>query len=101
MKILPGAGIPPTYNPTSVHENRPADSVSPRQDAGRRFDQVSFTPRQGDSAAFQTELKTKLSREIQSATSTQHISTLRRQVQSGEYKPDPVAIARRILMQED
>ncbi len=101
MKILPGAGIPSGYNPVSTHETRSTDAVSPRQDAGRRFDQVSITPRKGDAASFQTELNTKLSQEIQAATSTQTISELRRQVQTGEYKPDPVAIARRILMQED
>ncbi|MGE4275702.1 MAG: flagellar biosynthesis anti-sigma factor FlgM [Lawsonibacter sp.] len=101
MKILPGAGIPSGYNTTSTHDARLTDAVSSRQDAGRHFDQITITSKKTDTSSFQAELKTKLSKEIQEATSTNTISELRRQVQTGEYKPDPAAIARRMLMQED
>lgn len=100
MKILPGAGIPSGYNPTSIHDTRFVNSVSSRQDVGRRFDQVSITKR-SDAVSFRTELETKLSQEVQAATSANTLSELHRQVQTGEYKPDPVAIARRMLMRED
>lgn len=101
MKILPGAGIPSGYNPTSTHDTRSVDSVSSRQDVGRRFDQVTITAKKTDTASFRTALETKLSQEAQAATSGNTLSELHRQVQTGEYKPDPVAIARRMLMRED
>ena len=80
---------------------RSTDSVSSRQNVGRRFDQVTITAKKADTASFQTELEAKLSQETQAATSVSTLSELHRQVQTGEYKPDPVAIARRMLMRED
>ncbi len=42
-------------------------------------------------------LVSRLSQEVRTATTTGDIAALRQQVASGEYTPDPMAIAARIL----
>ena len=42
-------------------------------------------------------LVSRLSQEVRTATTTGDITALRQQVASGEYVPDPMAIAARIL----
>ena len=59
------------------------DSVAISAPAGRR--------------SFQMEMVGRLSQEVRTATTTGDIQELRRQVSSGEYTPDPMAIARRML----
>lgn len=47
--------------------------------------------------SFQKQLQSKISQEIRTATTTGTISTLREQVQSGQYQVDAQNIARRLL----
>ena len=58
-----------------------------------KFDTVTI----GAENTFQKQLQSKISQEIRTATTTGTISSLREQVQAGEYKVDAQNIARRLL----
>lgn len=47
---------------------------------------------------FQMELVSRLSYEVRTANTTGDIQDLRREVSAGEYTPDPMAIAGRMLL---
>ena len=48
-------------------------------------------------SAFQMQLVSRLSQEVRTATTTGDIQALRQSVSTGEYTPDPMAIAGRML----
>lgn len=54
------------------------------------------TPNQD--SRFHMGLVSRVSQEVRTATTTGDIAALRQQVASGEYTPDPMAIAARILL---
>lgn len=60
-----------------------------------QFDSVTISTPSQDSRFL--GLVGKLSQEVRAATTTGDIATLRQQVASQEYTPDPMAIAARIL----
>ena len=62
----------------------------------RRFDSVMISEISGEKAAL--DLKSRLSQEVRTATSTDMISSLREQIQNGAYRPDPMEIARKMLL---
>ncbi len=66
--------------------------------ANARFDSVTITPREGSDSAFAMSLKSRLAQQVRSATTSGMVASLREQVQSGAYQPDPAAIAREILL---
>lgn len=101
MKIQSGNNLA-AYVSTVGHPARtPSVSARPADRAGRRFDQVSLTAKDSGQSAFQMELTGRISQEVRSATTTGALAELREQVQSGTYQPDPVEIARRILLQRE
>ncbi len=59
------------------------------------YDSVTLSASGQDSGFL--NLVSQLSREVRTATTTGDIASLRQQVASGEYVPDPMAIAARIL----
>lgn len=63
---------------------------------GPVYDSANFTAPAGKSS-FQMELVSRLSREVRTATTTGDIQELRQAVSAGEYVPDPMAIAGRML----
>ena len=63
---------------------------------GSKYDSVTLSTPSQDSR-FHMGLVSRVSQEVRTATSTGDIAALRRQVASGEYTPDPMAIAARIL----
>ncbi len=60
------------------------------------YDSAEFSTPAGRSG-FQMELVSRLSREARTANTTGDIQELRRKVSAGEYIPDPMAIAGRML----
>lgn len=68
-----------------------------RSAAGHNYDSAAFSPRPAGRSGFQMELVSRLSHEVRTATTTGDIQELRRAVSSGEYTPDPMAIAGRML----
>lgn len=62
-----------------------------------KYDSATFSPLPEGKSAFQMQLVSRLSQEVRTATTTGDIQALRQQVSSGEYTPDPMAIAGRML----
>lgn len=64
--------------------------------AHESYDSVTLSaPSQGN--RFHMSLVSRLSQEVRTANTTGDIARLRQEVASGEYTPDPMAIAARIL----
>ena len=72
-------------NPVGTHSN---------------YDSVTLSSSSGESR-FRMALVGRLSQEVRTATTTGDINTLRQQVSSGTYTPDPAAIARRIMLMSE
>lgn len=64
--------------------------------SGPNYDSATFSAPAGR-RTFQMEMVSRLAREVRTANTTGDIQELRRQVSSGEYRPDPMAIAGRML----
>ena len=64
--------------------------------SARRFDSVSLG--NDHRGAFELELHSKISQDVRTATSSGQINALREQIQSGTYQPDPMEIARKMLL---
>jgi negative regulator of flagellin synthesis FlgM len=85
-------GLSKTYYSKARQGAAGKTSVSPG-----KYDSATFSrPMEGESA-FQMELVSRLSHEVRTSTTTGDIQELRRQVASGQYRPDPMAIAGRML----
>ena len=87
------AGLVRTFQPQSFSGAGAAVGAQ-REDFARRFDSVTIT--EGSSAA--RDLKSRLSQEVRTATSTDMVSALRQQIRSGTYQSDPREIARKMLL---
>lgn len=97
MKI-PTSGITPFPGAAQPRPTRPAASVQQQsEDVARHFDQITIKKESG-SSSFEAELKSRLTQEVCTATTTGTITALRRQIEAGEYRPDPAAIARKMLL---
>lgn len=64
--------------------------------SGPNYDSVNLSAPAGR-RNFQMEVVSRLSREVRTANTTGDIQELRRRVSAGEYSPDPMAIAGRML----
>lgn len=60
------------------------------------YDSVVLSATREDSR-FHMDLVSRLSQEVRTATTTGDIQALRQQVASGQYTPDPMAIAARMM----
>ena len=69
-----------------------------RDDFLRRFDSVTLSNENGRTQKIEMDLRGKLTQEVRTATPTAMIAALREQVASGAYQPDPMAIARKMLL---
>ena len=100
MKISTGRGISVPSEVSRPYASQ-AHNVSPAQkgDLSRRFDSVTISGDGNGRSSFALELKSRLSREVRVASSSgSAAAALRDEVQSGAYKPDPTAIARKMLL---
>lgn len=64
---------------------------------GHNYDSADFSAPAGR-RSFQMEMVSRLSQEVRTATTTGDIQELRQEVSAGEYRPDPMAIAGRMLL---
>ncbi len=63
---------------------------------GNLYDSVTISSA-SQGSRFHMEMVSRMAQEVRTATTTGDIADLRQQVASGEYTPDPMAIAARIL----
>lgn len=61
------------------------------------YDSSSFSTVSDSNSRFQMDMVSRLSQEVRTTTTTGRIQELRQAVSSGEYQPDPVEIAKRLL----
>ena len=92
-----GYGAITPVAPAKVYRTRTGrDGRTQVTSGSSNYDSVTLSaPSQGN--RFHMGLVSRLSREVRTATTTGDIAALRQQVASGEYTPDPMAIAARIL----
>ncbi len=90
-KIFGVSGAVPVYTPRhTVAANETKErSVSPR------FDSIMLSERQN---SYAMQLTGRLTQEVRSSVTPGRLSSLREQIASGQYQPDPVSIARRMLL---
>lgn len=62
-----------------------------------QYDSVSITPAPTGDSRFHKDVVSRISQKVRTATTTGDIQALRQRVASGQYTPDPMAIAARIL----
>ncbi|MCI8819461.1 MAG: hypothetical protein HFG04_10020 [Oscillibacter sp.] len=65
--------------------------------SGPNFDSATFSAPAGRKS-FQLEMVSRLAQEVRTANTTGDIQELHRKVSAGEYTPDPMAIAGRMLL---
>lgn len=65
--------------------------------SGHNYDSAEFSAPAGRKS-FQMEMVSRLSREVRTVNTTGDIQELRREVSAGEYRPDPMAIAGRMML---
>ena len=80
-----------TYYTNSEREARSHVTQNPQ------YDSVSLSPTPTGDNRFHRDVVSRISRNVRTATTTGDIQALRQQVASGQYVPDPMAIAARIL----
>ena len=94
--ISPAAPVARTYQPQTFAPAPAAKEKEETADLSRRFDSVTIS--ENGTGSLENDLKSRLTQEARTVTSTERIASLRDQIRSGEYRPDPMAIARKMLL---
>lgn len=94
--MLTGYGAISPVGSTKVYQSKTGRGSKTQALQGSKYDSVTLSTPSRDSR-FHMGLVSRVSQEVRTATTTGDIADLRQQVASGEYTPDPMAIAARIL----
>lgn len=85
-------------NPVGVYAGSPKRGIAPSErKEGHKYDSVSLSTERDADSVFLKELVSRISHEVRTATTTGDIQALRQEIASGNYHPDPAAIAARML----
>jgi len=90
-KIYGVPGAVPVYTPRHTY----AANETKERGAASRFDSIMLSERQD---GFAMQLTGRLTQEVRSSVTPGRLSSLREQIASGQYQPDPMSIARRMLL---
>lgn len=90
-------GIPPVHRTATYYPAQKRGGIA-RPSAEPNCDSASFSSLVAGKNAAQMDMVSRISREVRTATTTGDIQELRREVSAGEYNPDPMAIAGRMLL---
>lgn len=97
MLTSSGYGAISSVGPAKVYRTKTGQKERMKTNSGSNlYDSVTISTASQDSR-FHMGLVSRLSQEVRTATTTGDIAALRQQVASGEYTPDPMAIAARML----
>lgn len=92
-----GYGAISSVGPAKVYRTKTGQKERAKAGPGNnKYDSVTISTPNQDSR-FHMGLVSRLSQEVRTTTTTGDIAALRQQVASGEYTPDPMAIAARML----
>ncbi len=89
-------GISPIGRTKTYYSHQKRGAALPTS-AGPNYDMATFSTMLTGKNTFQMDTVSRLSQEVRTATTTGDIQALRQEVSAGEYVPDPMAIAGRIL----
>ena len=82
---------------SKAYYSTPRRGASAQSAAGHKYDSATFSPLPEGRSAIHMQLDSPLYQEVRTATPNGDIQALRQSVSSGEYAPDPTAIAGRML----
>lgn len=94
------SNITPVSPAGSMRVNKPrayGSAASRSSQPAEKFDQVTLSAHEGEDP-IKMELQSKLYQEVRTATTTGALSSLRQQVQSGQYQVDARSIAKKLLL---
>lgn len=94
----PGGVSPPIF--TKLYAGAPGSGAPVRQVPEGKYDCVQLSPAPEGEKRFCLEFVGRLSQEVRATVTTHEIQTIRNQVHVGQYDPDPMSIAARILLWE-
>lgn len=95
MTVLTSSGIS-SIGPAKIYQTKAGQKERAKVSLGNnKYDSVTISAPSQDGRFL--GLVGRLSQEVRAATTTGDIASLRQQVASQEYTPDPMAIAARIL----
>ena len=97
MKIS-GANISAAEAARAYQAQTGGAAKSQRGGASRRFDSITLSGGDGTRSSFEMELRSRISQEVRTATSSGQIAALREQVQNGTYQVDTREIAKKMLL---
>ena len=93
MLTTPGSGSISSVSRTKTYYTARKQGTAYPAAAGHKYDSFSAPAR-----SFQMDLVSRMAQDVRTATTTGDIQELRRSVSDGEYHPDPMAIAGRMLL---
>ena len=96
MLTSTGSGAISSISRTKAYYPAQKRGTTTQPVSGHNYDSADFSAPAGRKN-FQMEMVSRLSREVRTANTTGDIQELRRKVSAGEYRPDPMAIAGRML----
>ncbi len=100
MKIS-GANIAASEAAARTYQSQNSAAARTKESGtSRRFDSVMLTGAGGARSSFEMELRSRISHEVRTATTSGQVAALREQVQRGEYKIDAREIAKKMLLTE-
>ncbi len=89
--MISSLGSAQVYHPASERE------VSAHTLQGHRYDCITLSSAPTGDSRVHMELVSRLSNEVRTTTTTGDIQALKTQLSTGQYQPDPMAIAARIM----
>ena len=98
--MLTSSGYPAISSAAPVKVYQAGKGLGSRAQAAKssnKYDSVTLTDLPTRESRFRMELVGRMTQDVRTATTTGDIHALRQQVSSGQYTPDPMAIAARIL----
>ena len=98
MLRTPSSGRINSFTPVAKpYYSNLSQSTAVNPAATPNYDSSFFSAMTDEKSRFQMDTVSRLSQEVRTATTTGRVQELRQAVSSGEYVPDPVAIAKRML----
>lgn len=96
MLTSTGSGAISSVNRTKTYYPAQKRGALSQPAPGPNYDSVDLSAPAGR-RSFQMEMVGRLAQEVRTANTTGDIQELRRSVSAGEYRPDPMSIAGRML----
>lgn len=97
MLTSSGSGPISSFGVSKAYYSNKKHGAAAQAATNHNYDSATFSSLPEGQGRFQMDLVSRLSQEVRTINTTGDIQALRSEVASGEYTPDPMAIAGRIL----